>query len=64
MAIEASWELRQNEREKVEIEALDRKIKESTPSRGSQIDGINSFDAFPLSEATKRGKKQCIHLLQ
>lgn len=62
MAAEESLKLRQNEREKLEVELLDRKIKESTPSRGSQIDGISSFDAFTLSEATKRGRKQCFKI--
>jgi ATP-dependent RNA helicase DDX10/DBP4 len=51
--------LKQNEREKLEVQALERRIAEQTPARGSQLEDAASFDFFPLSEATRRGLRQC-----
>ncbi|TMW56545.1 hypothetical protein Poli38472_006555 [Pythium oligandrum] len=47
------------ERERLEVEKLEAQIKEQTPARGSQLGEADSFGAFPLSDATKRGLTKC-----
>lgn len=55
----ADRKLKQNERERLEVEALELAIAAQTPARGSQPAEATSFDALPLSSATKRGLRQC-----
>lgn len=55
----AQRKMKQNEREKLEVQELERRIAEQTPARGSQLEDAASFDFFPLSEATRRGLRQC-----
>ncbi|RLN59588.1 hypothetical protein BBJ29_003668 [Phytophthora kernoviae] len=58
-AASAAARLKQNERERLEIERLDTRIAEQTPARGSQLGEASSFDLFPLSEASRRGLRSC-----
>ncbi|KAG7393860.1 ATPdependent RNA helicase [Phytophthora pseudosyringae] len=51
--------LKQNERERLEVERLETRIAEQTPARGSQLGEAASFDLFPLSEASRRGLRTC-----
>ncbi|KAL8003406.1 putative ATP-dependent RNA helicase DEAD-box, LPPG:FO 2-phospho-L-lactate transferase CofD/UPF0052 [Plasmopara halstedii] len=54
-----SDKLKQNERERLEIERLESRIAEQTPARGSQLGEAASFDLFALSEASRRGLRSC-----
>ncbi|KAF1334812.1 Atp-dependent RNA helicase, partial [Globisporangium splendens] len=54
-ALQEERKLKFAERERLEIEKLEQRIKEQTPARGSQLEDAANFDFFPLSEATKRG---------
>ncbi|EGZ15778.1 hypothetical protein PHYSODRAFT_509429 [Phytophthora sojae] len=58
-AASAAAKLKQNERERLEIERLEARIAEQTPARGSQLGEAASFDLFPLSEASRRGLRTC-----
>ncbi|KAK1944975.1 ATP-dependent RNA helicase dbp4 [Phytophthora citrophthora] len=58
-AASAAAKLKQNERERLEIEKLEARIAEQTPARGSQLGEAASFDLFPLSEASRRGLRSC-----
>ncbi|KAE9044881.1 ATP-dependent RNA helicase [Phytophthora rubi] len=58
-AASAAAKLKQNERERLEVERLDARIAEQTPARGSQLGEATSFDLFPLSEASRRGLRTC-----
>uniref|UniRef100_A0AAV1V4W3 ATP-dependent RNA helicase n=1 Tax=Peronospora matthiolae TaxID=2874970 RepID=A0AAV1V4W3_9STRA len=51
--------VKQNERERLEIERLEARIAEQTPARGSQLGDATSFDLFPLSENSRRGLRLC-----
>ncbi|GLD99337.1 hypothetical protein PINS_up008056 [Pythium insidiosum] len=51
--------LKAHERLRLEIEAMEQRIRETTPARGSQLADADSFDVFPLSEASKRGLAKC-----
>ncbi|KAL4165085.1 hypothetical protein KRP22_003816 [Phytophthora ramorum] len=55
----ADAKLKQNERERQEIERLNARIAEQTPARGSQLGDAASFDLFALSEASRRGLRTC-----
>ncbi|CAH0475866.1 unnamed protein product [Peronospora belbahrii] len=55
----ATRKIKQNERERLEIEQLEARIAEQTPARGSQLENATSFDLFPLSQASKRGLRTC-----
>ncbi|OWZ24480.1 ATP-dependent RNA helicase [Phytophthora megakarya] len=55
----ASARIKQNERERAEIERLEARIAEQTPARGSQLSEAASFDLFALSEASRRGLRAC-----
>uniref|UniRef100_K3WGR9 ATP-dependent RNA helicase n=1 Tax=Globisporangium ultimum (strain ATCC 200006 / CBS 805.95 / DAOM BR144) TaxID=431595 RepID=K3WGR9_GLOUD len=54
-ALQEERKLKFAEKERLEIEKLEQRIKEQTPARGSQLEDAANFDFFPLSEATKRG---------
>lgn len=54
-AVQQERKLKHAERERLEIERLEQRIKEQTPARGSQLEEAANFDFFPLSDATKRG---------
>ncbi|KAG7400836.1 ATPdependent RNA helicase [Phytophthora boehmeriae] len=58
-AASAAAKLKQNERERLEIERLETRIAEQTPARGSQLGEASIFDLFPLSEASRRGLRSC-----
>lgn len=54
-ALQEERKLKFAEKERLEVEKLEHRIKEQTPARGSQLEDAANFDFFPLSEATKRG---------
>ncbi|KAJ0404731.1 hypothetical protein ATCC90586_008351 [Pythium insidiosum] len=55
----AAKKLKAHERLRLEIEAMEQRIRETTPARGSQLADADSFDVFPLSDASKRGLAKC-----
>ncbi|CAI5740270.1 unnamed protein product [Hyaloperonospora brassicae] len=59
VAAAAAAAVKQNERERLEIERLEARVAEQTPARGSQLSDVTSFDFFPLSENSRRGLRIC-----